>query len=150
MSAYNTAGCTLSEKNVGEEFFLGREELDKGIENGKLKAQWRSFHGHSYRLFIRDEIVQYARTCAPDPVLKSINDAKMLKQNLVSKRSRLEAVKTELNGIDAKKIRLANEKMELEIWLSQNDPKAVAKAAKDEAKLAAKEAKAAEKKRKLA
>lgn len=148
-SVYNTAGATLSEKNVGEEYFLNSEALTRGIESGELTFQWRAFHGNSYRLFIRDQIIAFAKTCEPDQSLKSAHDKKMLKQNIIFQHARLDKVTAELNGIDARKSALLDEKLQLETWIALNDPKAAAKAAKD-AKEAAKEAKNAEKKRKLA
>lgn len=55
MSVYSTPGATLSEKNVREEYQLSSVQLDKGVESGALKVQWRSMHGNMYRLFIPTE-----------------------------------------------------------------------------------------------
>lgn len=136
MSVYSIAGATLSEKNVSEEYQLSSAQLDKGVESGALKVQWRSFHGNLYRLFIRSEVSAYVGLVGPDTALKAAYDARVVKQNLVSKRTRLDAVTAELSGIDAKKAALVKEKQDLEQWLMANDPKAATQAAKDAAKVA--------------
>ena len=131
MSVYSTPGATLSEKNVGEEYHLSSAQLDKGVESGVLKVQWRSNYGNLYRLFIRSEVSAYARLVGPDEKLKAAYDARVIKQDLITKRSRLNAVAEELSGIDAKKAALINEKQVLEQWLADNDPKVAAQAAKN-------------------
>jgi hypothetical protein len=143
-SAYNTAGATLSEKSVGEEYCLSAAQLEKGVELGKLTFQHRSAHGNSYRLFVRSEVEFYSRSQEPDPVLKAIHTAKNAKLNLVTKRARFDTVSTELASIDARKAALIQEKEELVAWLLTNDPKAAADAKKVEA--AAKKAETAAKK----
>ena len=150
MSAYNIAGATLSEKNAKEEYLLSSSQLSKGIDDGKLNVQWRSFHGNTYRLFIRSEVAAFARTVEPDPDLLAVRNASMVKQNLITKRLRLQTVTNELSGIDSKKAALIIEKRELEQWLLTNDPKAAAQAEKDAAKEQAKLAKAAAKAEKAA
>ncbi len=138
MSAYNMPGETLSEKSVSEQYHIAPNVLTEGIESGKLTCQWRSMHGHSYRLYIRSQISEFAKTCQIDATLKAAHDSKMLKQNLVEKRNRLNTVCTELSGIDARKVALTNEKQVLEQWLEANDPKCIKATAKTAAKVASK------------
>jgi len=126
-SPFNSGGGTLSEKNVAEIFLLSSDILNAA----KLTYQWRNCHGRAYRLYVRSEVEALAKTVEPDPALKAAHEAKMIKQNLSLKRSRLQAVSLELSGIDDRKIALAEEKRQLEEWLLQNDPKASTKYAKD-------------------
>jgi len=70
-SVYNTAGETMSEKNVIAEFLLKESDLERGCEEGKLHVQWRSCHGHRYRLFVRSEVSEFAKTCEKDTFLKA-------------------------------------------------------------------------------
>lgn len=128
----------ISEKNVGEEFMLSYDQLSRGIEEGRLKAQYRSCHGHSFRMFFRDEVAQYLRIVGPDPELKAINDARNAKYELSAKRARMLQVTTELNNFDARKAALIREKQELEGWLLVHDPKTIASVAKVAAKATAK------------
>lgn len=145
MSAYNTAGGTISEKSVAEEYLLSLSQLSDGVEIRKLTVQNRSFHGNSYRLYIRSEVEAYARLVGPDPYLKSLQNVKMAKQNLSAKRARFDAVSSELANIDNKKLASTREKDSLHQWLMLNDPKAAAAAVKA-ATAAAKAAVATEKK----
>ena len=125
--------ATISENNVRDEFFFTESTLNEGVNSGALKPQYRSMHGNSYRVFLRTEVEDFAKTELPDAGLKAAKDVKQMKKTVAHKKARLEAVTTELNGIDARKINLLHEKEELNDFLLVNDPKtkAAAKKVKD-------------------
>ena len=125
--------ATISENNVRDEFFFTESTLNEGVNSGALKPQFRSMHGNTYRVFLRTEVEDFAKTELPDQGLKAAKDVKQMKKTIAHKKARLEAVTTELNGIDARKINLLHEKEELNDFLLVNDPKtkAAAKKVKD-------------------
>jgi len=118
---------TISENNVRDEFFFTVSTLNEGVNSGALKPQYRSMH---YRVFNRTEVEDFAKTELPDAGLKAASDVKQMKKRVAHKKARLEAVTTELNGIDDRKIRLLNEKEEINEFLLINDPKTKAAAKK--------------------
>lgn len=125
--------ASISEKNVGEEFFLTPAQLARGVEQGKLTFTTRVFNGSSYKLYSRPEIVEFAKGETQDADLKAAHEVKMFKANVASKKTRLDDVVAELDGMDAKKAALGNEKQELEQWLILNDARFRIKYEKEEA-----------------
>ncbi len=89
--------------------------------------------GNSYKIYNRSEIIAFAQTQVPDEDLKIARENKEFKTNVNNKKSRLEMVVEELEGMDAKKIALREEKKELEQWLVCNDTKFKIKFEKEEA-----------------
>ena len=103
------------------------------MEEGKLTFTSRVFNGSSYKLYSRPEIVEFAKGETQDADLKSAHETKMFKADVTRKKSRLDDVGTELDGMDAKKAALGNEKQELEQWLIINDARFRVKFEKEEA-----------------
>ena len=70
----------MSEKNAIKEFCIKKEDIDRGVDEGKLKVQWRSCHGRSYRLLVRSEVSTFAKTCSLDPKLQEKKNSTALKE----------------------------------------------------------------------
>ena len=100
----------MSEKNAIKEFKITQEHLERGIEEGKLKVQWRSCHGNSYRLYVRNEVADFAKTCP--------KDEKLVKKG---KKDELKATTELLAQAQAQVAALSSKKRELETWMSEND-----------------------------
>ena len=96
-------------------------------------VSYHTYAGNSYKIYSRPEITAFALTQTPDEGLKVARETKDFKTKVNSKKARLEEVVEELDGMDAKKIALREEKKELEQWLVRNDLKFNIKFEKEEA-----------------
>ena len=124
---------TISEKSIGEEFFLTPAQLSRGVEEGKLTFTPRVFNGSNYKLYQRTEVAEFAKNEVQDAQLKQMYETKLFKDSVKTKKERLEEVELQLDGMDDLRVRLTNEKSELEHWLIDNDAKFRVKYEKEEA-----------------
>jgi hypothetical protein len=103
------------------------------VDEGKLTFTTRVFNNSSYKNYVRSEVVEFAKGEVEDGELKQQNLLKRFKSDIANKKSRLEEVSKELDGMDDRKIKLGIEKKELEGWLVVNDERFRIKYEKEEA-----------------
>lgn len=105
MSVYSIAGATLSEKNVSEEYQLSSAQLDKGVESGALKVQWRSFHGNLYRLLVKEkqDLEQWLMANDPKAATQAAKDAAKVAKETTKKATK-QAAKATKSGSQKRKL----------------------------------------------
>ena len=55
-SVWTTKGETISEKNAMSLYSLTLDDLHNAFNEKKLQIQHRSFHGNSYRVYVKNEL----------------------------------------------------------------------------------------------
>jgi hypothetical protein len=119
-AALGTAGSTMSENSAISTYFFKRSDLNEACAKGELRFKWRSCHGNSYRLFMREDLENLAKKVEPDPVLFAKETQRLKKQKIQSSTEELARVRKELDGWEERKKFLNKRKSEIEGFLEEN------------------------------
>ncbi len=119
-AALGQSGGTMSEKSAIATYFFKRSDLNEACEKGELRFKWRSCHGNSYRLFMRDDLSALAKKVEPDPVLFEKETRRLKKQRIETSTEELARVKKELDGWAEREKKLNKRKTKLEEFLKEN------------------------------